>query len=117
TMRTGMSLSMLVLLAACSHSPVVVEEPQPAEPPRDLVAEVRLAGIEGEDAAEVLPLRNLMVEDLRREALSHERARRFAQADAALKRALELIPDDPELVQARAEVALFLQRYDEAATL
>lgn len=116
-MRTWTLLALLALLVACSRNPVVVEEPGPAEPPRDLVAEVRLAGTEGEDAAEVLPLRDPVVEDLRREALAHERARRFDQADAALRRALELVPGDPELLQSLAEVALFRKRWDEAAQL
>ena len=40
-----------------------------------------------------------------------------AAAAAALDQALELVPDDPALLQERAEVALLQERYDQAETL
>jgi tetratricopeptide (TPR) repeat protein len=116
-MRKRMGLPALLLLTACGQAPTVVQEPEPVVPSRDLVAEVRAVGLERDDALDVHPLRDPVVEDLRRAALAHERARRFEQADEALQRALALIPGDPELLQSRAEIALFQQQYDQAEAL
>ena len=107
TMRAA-ALSLFALaLAACSPPP---DEPPattkvPA-PKRDLVAEVRAQGVDSPDALEVQPLRDPQVEDLLAAAARHENAREFAEADAAIAQALVIAPNDPALLQHRAEIAL-----------
>ena len=65
----------------------------------------------------VQPLRDPQVEDLRTLAARALAAGDTAAAAAALDQALELVPDDPALLQERAEVALLQERYDQAETL
>ncbi|MEZ5544347.1 MAG: hypothetical protein R3F10_04010 [Lysobacteraceae bacterium] len=103
-----------LLLAACATNPPVAVEPEP--PARDLLLEVRTAGI-GEDALEVKLLRDAVVTDLIHTAEQCEAARDFPGADAALAKALEYVPGDPELTQWRAELALARGQYEAAATL
>lgn len=106
--------AMALLLAACASSPPVAVAPE--EPSRDLLLEVRTAAL-GDDALDVLPLRDQVVVDLIDTAKRLEMARDFSGADAALAKALEYVPTDPEIVQWRAELALVLGRPEAAATL
>jgi predicted Zn-dependent protease len=113
-------ISLLLLpmvLAACSQPPPTPNAAKPATPSRDLVAEVRAVGAEAPDALDVQPLRDPVVEDLRASAARHERAREFDQADKALLQALKITPDDPELLQLRAEIALHRAQYPQAEQL
>lgn len=111
-------LAAVFVLGACS-SPPSPQKPvaSPEPPPRDLVAEVRAAGADADDALEVQPLRDPQIEDLRASATRAESAGRHAEADAFLQKALTLTPDDPELLQWRAELLLAQAYYDEAAIL
>lgn len=97
----------VLALAACSPPP---DEPpattKAPAPQRDLVAEVRALGADSPDALEVQPLRDPQVEDLIAAATRSENARKFKEADAAIARALAITPDDPALLQHRAEIAL-----------
>lgn len=90
--------------------------------PETMVAEIRAAqAFAGNKATpgelEVQPLRDPMVEDLRQQATDLERAKRYAEAAAALEKALTLSPDDPALLQERAEAAVLLQDIDRAERL
>ncbi len=108
----------MILLVACAGSPPVrVDAESPPEPARDVIAEVRAAGIEALDGVEVLPLADPLVEDLRETAARQERSHAYAEADASLQQALALAPGDPELLQWRAELALALGRLDAAVQL
>jgi tetratricopeptide (TPR) repeat protein len=108
-------------LAAC------VSAPPPAAvwsgaAPEAVVAEIRAAqAFEGSKATpgelDVQPLREPAIEDLRQQAQKHEREKRFADAAAALDKALALSPDDPALLQERAETAVLLQDIDRAERL
>lgn len=107
----------LLALAACSAPPSTPQKAKVEVPQRDLVAEVRAAGVEAQDALDVQPLRDPAISDLRAAATEHERARRFDEADASLEAALKIAPGDPELWQLRAEIALFRQQYQQAEQL
>lgn len=116
-MKKLLTLPLLLLIAACSQPPSTPTSAKSVAPNRDLVAEVRASGVEAEDSLDVQPLRDPAVEDLRAAATAHERARRFEQADAALLQALKITPSDPELLQLRAEIALFREQYEQAEQL
>ncbi len=113
-MRTFGICTAALLLAACAASPPVALAPEP--PARDLLLEVRTAAL-GNDALDVLPLRDQVVADLIQAAQQREMERDFPGADAALAKALDYVPTDPEIVQWRAELALALGRHEAAATL
>lgn len=116
-MRKGLTFAMLCALGACSQPPSAPVTARPEAPKRDLVAEVREVGAAAADALEVQPLRDPQVEDLRASASRFEGARDYDQADAALQRALQITPGDPELLQHRAELALQRERFEEAERL
>lgn len=110
----------LVLLVACSSVPVAplpVAEVVPPPPPRDLLAAVRAAAGDPIDVIEVAPLRDSTVNDLLDSAEQAERAGDLAAAELALRRAVELVPDDPDLMQRRAELLLAQRVLDEAEQL
>jgi tetratricopeptide (TPR) repeat protein len=107
-------------LAACVSAPPPAVWSGPA--PDALVAEIRAAqAFEGSKATpgelDVQPFREPAIEDLRQQASRHEREKRFADAAAALDEALALSPDDPALLQERAETAVLLQDIDRAERL
>ena len=102
-------VAMAALLAACRSAPPVPTRAV-LEPPRAeaMVAAIRAAAV-GEDAeVAVQPLRDPAVEDLREQALRLERSHAYAQAAARLDAALALAPQDPALMQERAEAALLV---------
>lgn len=106
---------LLCVLAACNSTPPAPEWAGPA--PEQLVAEIRAAGKAAPDELDVQPLRDPMVEDLRVKAAQAERRHDAAEAAALLDRALALSPDDPALLQERAEVAVLLKDLDKAGAL
>ena len=58
----------------------------------------------------VQPLRDPMVEDLRQAGdAGSKRSSTIAEAAAALDKALAIVPEDPALLQERAEAALLLR--------
>lgn len=111
-------LVCLLALAACSPPP---DEPpattKAPAPQRDLVAEVRAQGADAPDSLDVQPLRDPQVEDLLAAATRHENAKDFDAADEAMGKALALVPNDPELLQLRAEIALARAQYELAERL
>ena len=105
----------LLLLAACTSAPPVQQWSGPA--PEQIVAEIRGAGAFEVGELDVQPLRDPMVEDLRAQATQFENARRYPDAAAALDKALGIAPQDPALLQERAEVAVLQKDLDKAAAL
>ncbi len=105
----------LLALAACTSAPPVQEWSGPA--PEQLVAEIRAAGAFEKGELDVQPLRDPMVEDLRAQAAQLESARRYPDAAASLDKALGIAPQDPALLQERAEVAVLQKNLDKAAAL
>ena len=106
-------------LAGCASTPppVALQPVAPSPPPRDLRAEVRLAAADAGDVIEVQPLRDPGVDDLLQKADQGTQRGRFKTADKALSKALELAPNDPELMQRRAEVLLARRLLDDAERL
>ena len=97
----------LSVLAACSSTP-----PAPPAPSIDAVAAVaaiRAAGGAASTELDVQPIRDPQVEDLREDAERLEQSGQYPQAVAALDQALQLNPDDPALLQERAEAALLVK--------
>lgn len=107
--RTLLLSISLVFLAACATAPA----PSPGRPanasPEQQVATVRAAAGSGEGELAVQPLRDPMVEDLRQQATAFEGQKKYAEAAAALDQALAITPDDPAVLQERAEAALLLK--------
>ncbi len=115
-MTMARSVRCLVLgglwwLAACTTPADVIPAPAPltTATPQQQVAAIRAAAGDGRGELAVQPLRDPMVEDLREEAQRREAQRDYAGAAEALDRAIEIVSDDPALLQERAEVALLLQ--------
>ncbi len=105
----------LLLLASCTSAPPAPEWTGPA--PEQVVAQIRAAGAFEKGELDVQPLRDPMVEDLRAQAVQFETARRYADAAAALDKAIGIAPQDPALLQERAEVAVLQKNPDKAAAL
>jgi len=98
----------LLLLAACASDPLPDAPAAPAIAPEAMVATIRAAAGDADDELAVQPLRDPMVEDLRRRAGEAERARKYQDAAAALDEALAVTPEDPAVLQERAEAAILL---------
>ena len=103
-----------LLLAACASDPLPDAPTAPAIAPEAMVATIRAAAGDADDELAVQPLRDPMVEDLRRRALQAEQARRYQDAADALDQALAVTPDDPAVLQERAEAAILLGDLDDA---
>lgn len=111
-----LSALMIVVLAGC---PPTSAPPSPAGNLRaipaagDMVAQVRAAG-RGDDALDVQPLRDPQVEDLRSRASRLEAGRDYIGATQTIAQALALLPNDPELLQSAAELALYRKDWTQA---
>ena len=104
-----------VTLAACASTPPVPPVPAWVGPePAVLVQRIRDAGTLAANELDVQPVRDAMVEDLRQQAEARHRAGDHAAAVVALDHALSLSPDDPSLLQERAEAALWVRDEDGA---
>lgn len=104
--RVALPGLVLCLLAACAST-----APPPAQPAFDAVAAVaaiRAAGTASATELVIKPLGSRQVDDLREQAAALEAQGRPADAAAALDQALAISPDDPVLLQERAEAALLL---------
>lgn len=107
-------LPLLAALSACATAPSPVPPAAAGPAPEAMVAAIRASG--GQDAGELLvqPLRDPMVEDLRREAAELERRHLYRASADALDRAIAINPDDPALLQERAEAAILLRDFQAA---
>jgi Flp pilus assembly protein TadD len=103
---------LLVLMAGCA-TPPPPEPPKPAAlttaTPQQQVASIRATAGDGEGELAIQPLRDPKVEDLRQTAQRLETQQHYDDAAKALDDALEIVPDDPALLQERAEAALLLE--------
>ncbi|HEY0661128.1 MAG TPA: hypothetical protein VGD21_07400 [Lysobacter sp.] len=98
---------MAPVLAACTAAPT-----QPSKPAFDApaaVAAIRAAGRADATELDVQPLRDPQVEDLRQQAAQLEAKRMYRGSANLLDQAIAIRPDDPALLQERAESALLLR--------
>ncbi|NLA69385.1 MAG: hypothetical protein GX856_14310 [Gammaproteobacteria bacterium] len=105
----------VLALAACASQPAPPPSP-PLTPdtPAQMVAYIDAAAGDGAGELNVQPLRSPEVEDLRQRADRLRGQGHLLDAAAALDHAIELVPDDPALLQERAEVALLLSDFERA---
>lgn len=115
----GVSGAALLLgLAACASAPVAPSVQSLTEAtPAQMVEYVHAAAGDGAGELNVQPLRNAEVEDLRQQADRLLQTGHPADAAAALDHAITLVPDDPALLQERAEVALLMSDFTRADEL
>jgi len=111
TYRRFIAATVAGLLGACTTTP-----PPPAAPvsltnasPEAMVAAIRATAAHDDAELAVQPLRDPMVDDLREQAKRLEAQQHYQDAAAALDKALALVPEDPALLQERAEAALLLR--------
>lgn len=109
----------LLSLAACASTPPPKPAPAPltVATPAQMVAAIRAAGGTEDTELAVQPLRDPRVGDLHAQAVRAEAEGRHADAAAALDAALAVAPEDPALLQERAELAVLLGAMDEAERL
>lgn len=112
--RPLLMAAMLSLLAACASTPPV---PQLDFDAVAAVAAIRAAGTADGSELVIRPLGDRQVEDLREQATALQAQGRHADAAATLDQALAISPDDPALLQERAEAALLLHDLDSAERL
>jgi Flp pilus assembly protein TadD len=109
----------LLSLASCATTPSA--PPGTASltsaSPAQMVAAIRAAGGTEDSELAVQPLRDPRVGDLHAQAARAEAEGRHADAAAALDAALAIVPEDPALLQDRAELAVLLGGMDEAERL
>ncbi len=105
----------LALVACATPEPVAPAAP-PVVPltnatPEQMVASIRKTADDGARELAVQPLRDPAVEDLRAAAKRDETARKYVEAANAYDDALAIVPDDPALLQDRAEISLLLKDF------
>jgi hypothetical protein len=97
-------------IAACSTTPAPTAPASlTTASPAAMVAAIRATAAHDDTELAVQPLRDPMVEDLRQQAQRLETQRRYQDEAAALDKALAIVPEDPALLQERAEAALLLR--------
>lgn len=104
-------------LAACSSGPAVPRGPVDQTTPAQRMAVIESVSTAADNELDVQPLRDPGIEDLRQDAARARSAGNLAVAGEALNQALLLLPDDPALLQERAEIALLQSDYVRAETL
>jgi Flp pilus assembly protein TadD len=111
-------LASAALLAACV-APVPPRRATAAPTPSNaqMVQAIRAAGAREQSVISVEPLRNPGVDALRDVARRDEAVGRYSEAAGELDQALKLTPDAPDLLQDRAEVAVYLGDYATAERL
>ena len=110
----AMALSLLTASAACTTAPTADIPALPSFDAIAAVAAIRAAGGAAAAELDIQPLRDPQVEDLRQQASGLEARRMYRAAADALDTALAINPDDPALLQERAEAALLLHQLPDA---
>lgn len=108
----------LLILAGCASAPAP-ETPVATDPvtPDQRVAAIHAAAGADDRELAVQPLRDPEVDDLREAAQRAIAARDLTAAGTTLDRALAIVPEDPAVLQERAELALLQGDYARADTL
>ncbi|WDS37619.1 hypothetical protein [Pseudoxanthomonas sp.] len=116
--RLVLTAALLLPLAACVTEPPPAPAPAPARvtPTQALNAVLAVAKADDRELA-IQPVRDPEVEDLREASVAAQRRGDWKASADALNQALLLSPEDPAVLQERAEVALALAEWDRAETL
>jgi len=101
----GCCLAALLVACAAPTKPTAA----PAFDAVAMVQTIRAAGAANATELDVQPLRDPQVEDLRQQAAQLEGKRMYRGAADLLDRAMALNPEDPALLQDRAELAILLR--------
>ncbi|QDH70815.1 tetratricopeptide repeat protein [Marilutibacter alkalisoli] len=112
-LRAG--LIATIVLAGCTTAPTPSLPPD--FDPVAAVATIRAAGTASGDELDVQPLIDPQVADLREEAAALEASHLYLAAAERIDEALGIVPDDPSVLQQRAELALLLGEPDMAELL
>jgi len=108
--------AVAALLAACSPpNPPRREPPLPSN--AQMVQSIRAAAAKDKSVINVHPLRDPGVTSLRDMAAADEQSGHYARAAQSLDQALKLSPDAPDLLQDRAEAAIYMGDYAKAEQL
>lgn len=108
----------MLLLGACTA--VVAPTPRPATPPANaaaMITAIEAAGARDDSVLQVHPLRSAGVEALAAQARADAQQGDYTAAAQLLDRALSHEPHAPDLLQARAEMAMALGQWDDANSL
>lgn len=110
-----LALPLIALLGACATESPPDAATVAARTPAQMLAAVQQAG-QGQDERElnVQPLRDNEVEDLREAAAAALKRGDDAAAVSNLDKALAIVPQDPAVLQERAEAALSQADFDRA---
>ena len=113
------ALPLAVLLAACASAPVPapLPPPRPVPTPAAMVAAIQTAGASEESVIAVHPLADPGIDVWKATAEADVQAGQYAAAALKLDQALGRSPDSPELLQDRAEVAIYQHDYAQAQKL
>lgn len=111
------ALALLLASMACTTAPPADIPALPSFDALAAVAAIRAAGGAAAAELEIQPLRDPQVEDLRQQASALEARRMYRAAADALDTALAINPEDPALLQERAETALLLHQLPDAERL
>jgi len=103
-------------LSACSQpSPPARAAQKPDRDPQTTVANIRAAGAQFDSSVEVHPLRDPAVEGLLKQAHEAEAQSQPAQALAAVRKALAIAPNSPDILQYEAELLIETGAWREGA--
>ncbi len=105
-----------VLLAACAQ-PVPEAPKPPVKSNAAIVADIQAAGERDKSVINVHPLVDPGITALQDAAHNDERNGQYDAAAAKLDQALKRNPDSPDVLQDRAELAIYMGNYDAAEKL
>lgn len=117
--RLVLTAALLLPLAACVTEPPPAPAPAPAprlSPTQALSAVLAVAKADDRELA-VQPVRDPQVEDLRETSAAAQKRADWKASAEALDQALQISPQDPAVLQERAEAALALGDWERAETL
>jgi hypothetical protein len=106
-----------ILLAACAEPAPEAPKPPPGKSNAMMVAEIQAAGDRDKSVINVHPLVDPGVTSLQDGARADERNGQFDAAAAKLDMALKRVPNSPDVLQDRAELAIYMGNYEMAEQL
>ncbi|MFK2901443.1 tetratricopeptide repeat protein [Dyella jejuensis] len=114
--RPAVPVALAALLAACAQPAPEAPKP-PSKSNAAMVAEIQAAGERDKSVINVHPLVDPGITALQEAARNDERNGQFDAAAAKLDQALKRSPDSPDVLQDRAELAIYMDNFDQAEKL